>query len=494
MFFDNRVVELGDRPRRNNRAAVHDVKAVGHVEAEVQILPDEQDAGRPLLAQRRDGVANLREALRIIRVETVRAELLNRNSAVDVCRRRVLPRPHPPKPDRRFSRIRLSGQWSLVGLAQALDTRRSKASHQPRSGCPPAHPLQGGPLADPKLTLQPGLPAHSDAKPCGTIRTLSGAACVQPRHHFPTSLRSTVVTRFSATTDTLTPTGSFVAASRGSLINVTGTSDHSISNHPRFSASRVHSLSAGSSISFGLRRSLEDSPEPQTESSSRWPPQSAALVTDWSFASRCSPPGGIAPMQLRSATGLQCRPGRDFHPAVPVRSQAHERGRPARSRRPNRGRASLGRRAKWSLNGDPQAVVSPTVSGLSPPPLRWSISLRMGNNVITRPTSPLSLRPRAMAPMRRFSPNREIRKNVASLRHIAEAGPRAPIRLPAGQIDSTQFHRAVINLRQPDGGLGRRRLPPTVAAHETHAGAGRHVATHTAENAGAIVTYREVGQ
>ena len=118
MFFDNRVVELGDRPRRNNRAAVHDVKAVGHVEAEVQILPDEQDAGRPLLAQRRDGVANLREALRIIRVETVRAELLNRNSAVDVGRRRVLPRPLPPKPDRRFSRIRLSGQWSLVGLAQ----------------------------------------------------------------------------------------------------------------------------------------------------------------------------------------------------------------------------------------------------------------------------------------------------------------------------------------------------------------------------------------
>ncbi len=258
----------------------------------------------------------------------------------DVGRRRVSPRPLPPKPDWRFSRIRLSGQWSLVGLAQALDARRSKASHQPRSCRQPAHPFQGGPLADPKPTPQPGLPAHSDAKPCGTIRTLSGAAGVQPRHHFPTSLRSTVVTRFSATTDALTPTGSLVAASRGSLINVTGTSDHSISNHPRFSASRTHSLSAGSSISFGLRRSLEDSPEPQTESSSRWPPHSAALVTDWSFASRCSPPGGIAPMQLRSATGLQCQPGRDLHPAVPVRSQAHERDRSPVAARAQGGRAS----------------------------------------------------------------------------------------------------------------------------------------------------------
>ena len=110
MFFDNRVVELGDRPRRNNRAAVHDVKAVGHVEAEVQILPDEQDAGRPLLAQRRDGVANLREALRIIRVETVRAELLNRNSAVGAWASR--PSVTPTRPARKrylpYERIDLS--------------------------------------------------------------------------------------------------------------------------------------------------------------------------------------------------------------------------------------------------------------------------------------------------------------------------------------------------------------------------------------------------
>ena len=40
------------------------------------------------------------------------------------------------------------------------------------------------------------------------------------QHHVPVPLRSAVVTRFLATTRTLTPTGPF-AASRGSLIHVT---------------------------------------------------------------------------------------------------------------------------------------------------------------------------------------------------------------------------------------------------------------------------------
>ena len=161
---------------------------------------------------------------------------------------------------------------------------------------------------------QPGLPARSDAKPRGTIRTLISEFGTRPRHHFPTSLRSTVITRFVATTDALTPAGPFVAANRGSLIHVTGTSGHSISNHLRFSTSRVHSLSAGSTIAFGLRLSLADSPEPPTESSSRCPPVWADGVTDWSFASRCSPPGDVAPMQLRSAIGLQCRPSQGLSP------------------------------------------------------------------------------------------------------------------------------------------------------------------------------------
>ncbi len=57
------------------------------------------------------------------------------------------------------------------------------------------------------------------------------------RHHVPTPLRSTVVTGFFATTGAVTPVGPF-AASRGSLIQVTRTSEHSISNHLRASASR----------------------------------------------------------------------------------------------------------------------------------------------------------------------------------------------------------------------------------------------------------------
>ena len=41
-----------------------------------------------------------------------------------------------------------------------------------------------------------------------------------------------------------------------------------------------------------------------------------------------------------------------------------ERERLARSRRPNHGRASFGRRTELSLNGAPQAVVWPNVFGL----------------------------------------------------------------------------------------------------------------------------------
>jgi len=56
--------------------------------------------------------------------------------------------------------------------------------------------------------------------------------------YLPTSLGSTIITRFLATTDALTPVDSFVAAHRGSLLHATRTSDHSVSNHLRFSTSR----------------------------------------------------------------------------------------------------------------------------------------------------------------------------------------------------------------------------------------------------------------
>ena len=124
------------------------------------------------------------------------------------------------------------------GLAQALVTGRSEATHQPRKPPGSAHLFPGGPLVP--GSLSPGdSPSHRRAKPRGTTSAL--VSWVQPGgdHHVPTSLGSTVVTRFPATTDALTPAGPFVAAHRGSLIHVTRTSNHSVSNHPRCSTRRV---------------------------------------------------------------------------------------------------------------------------------------------------------------------------------------------------------------------------------------------------------------
>jgi len=173
---------------------------------------------------------------------------------------------------------------------------------QPRKPPGSAHLFPGGPLV-PDSRSTSAFSAHRRAQPYGTTSVRLGRRAAPGNHHFPTSLGSTVVTRFSATTDALTPAGSGVAARRGSLIHVSRTSNHSVSNHLRGSTRRVHSLYAGHTILFGLRLSLAGSPTPPTESSSRWRPPLAAGVTDWSFASRCSPPGGLAPMQLRSATG-----------------------------------------------------------------------------------------------------------------------------------------------------------------------------------------------
>jgi hypothetical protein len=86
--------------------------------------------------------------------------------------------------------------------------------------------------------------------------------------YLPTSLGSTIITRFFATTDALTPAGSLLAAHRGSLIHVTQISRHSVSNHPRLSLGRFPLPPRRWPILFGLRHSLASSPESQAESSS----------------------------------------------------------------------------------------------------------------------------------------------------------------------------------------------------------------------------------
>ena len=216
------------------------------------------------------------------------------------------------------------------GLAQALVTGRSEATHQPRKPPGSAHLFPGGPLVP--GSLSPGdSPSHRRAQPCGTTPAL--VSWVQPggNHHVPTSLGSTVVTRFPATTDALTPAGPFVAAHRGSLIHVTRTSNHSVSNHRRCSTRRVP---------LPLRWPL------YFVRASPFARRLASTADRIEFTHLCVSRhcyGLAVRFPLLSTRGY--RPDavtfsywpfsvgqvRDSHPAVPVRSQAHGRGCPSRS-------------------------------------------------------------------------------------------------------------------------------------------------------------------
>lgn len=208
------------------------------------------------------------------------------------------------------------------GLAQALVAGRAEATHQPRKPLGSAHLFPGGPLATDSLS--PGdSSSHRRAQPCGTTSAL--VRWVQPagNHHVPTSLGSTVVTRFFATTDALTPAGPFLAARRGSLIHVTRTSGHSVSNHLRCSTRRV--------------------PLPQ-----RWPlyfvraspftSRLASTADRIEFTDLCVSRHGyglVVRFPLLSTRGygpdavtfsywpFSVGQVRDFHPAVLMRSQAH---------------------------------------------------------------------------------------------------------------------------------------------------------------------------
>ena len=210
-------------------------------------------------------------------------------------------------------------------LAQAKVPKRSERTRQPRSPCGPAHPVTGGPL--PGGEPQPsGFPPHRRAQPCGTMSALARWPQLDSQHCLPTSLRSTIITRFFATTDALTPTGPFVVTCRGSLIHVTRTSHHSVSNHLRCSTRRV--------------------PLPQ-----RWPRYfvraslcgrklaNTADRIEFTLSAHAGERryGLVVHFQLLStreyrldAVTFSYWPFsvgqvRDFHPAVPVRSQAHNR-------------------------------------------------------------------------------------------------------------------------------------------------------------------------
>src|SRR6266487_1958842 len=215
---------------------------------------------------------------------------------------------------------------ALDGLAQASVPGCSDGTYQPRSPFGPAHPVTGGPLPTNKLRPS-GFPPRRRDQPFGTTSALMRWPRSVCQHCLPTPLGSMVVTHFFATTGALTPAEPFVITCRGSLIHVTRTSHHSVSNHLRFSTRRV--------------------PLPQ-----RWPHYfvraspcarklaRAADRIEFTLSAHSSGPcyGLVVHFQLLSTRG--CRPDavtfsywpysvgqvRDFHPAVPVRPQAHERG------------------------------------------------------------------------------------------------------------------------------------------------------------------------
>ena len=116
-------------------------------------------------------------------------------------------------------------------------TQGFQKSRTSRDGLRHAHLVPRRSTVRSASNSRPGSPGHPGAQPYGTTRTLLGWNPNGSQHHVPVPLRSTVVTRFFATTRTLTPAGPF-ATDRGSLIHVTQTSEHSVSNPLRFSTRR----------------------------------------------------------------------------------------------------------------------------------------------------------------------------------------------------------------------------------------------------------------
>ena len=188
-----------------------------------------------------------------------------------------------------------------------------------------AHPFQGGPLVTGSLHPSESS-SHRRAKPRGTTSALAGGIHSGGHHHFPTSLRSTVVTRFLATTDALTPAGPFVAAHRGSLIHDSLTSNHAVSNHLRFSTGRVplpqrrqHYFVRASPFCSKARQNRR--PNRVHVVAVRPPRRYGLVVLLPMLSTRGYRPDAVSFGYWPYSVGQV----RDSHPAVKERSQAHKR-------------------------------------------------------------------------------------------------------------------------------------------------------------------------
>ena len=203
--------------------------------------------------------------------------------------------PPPSKPDRRISRIRLSSRWVLCRGGAAL--RLVPKSVGQTFGITQANSTR---LIPPPVS------------PRGHSRWFAFPSFCPSHFHLPASLCSTVVTRFFATTDALTPAGRFFGhcchelrlAPAGLPDFGTGTADHSVSNHrchdrgpPGCPAIRLTPIARFAGFVFRSKTR----PSTPTESSSRRLSFGTTCVTDWSFSFRCSPPR-IAATQLRFDT------------------------------------------------------------------------------------------------------------------------------------------------------------------------------------------------
>ena len=154
--------------------------------------------------------------------------------------------PPPSKPDRRISRIRLSSRWVLCRGGTAL--RLVPKSVGQTFGITQANSTR---LIPPPVS------------PRGHSRWFAFPSFCPSHFHLPASLCSTVVTRFFATTDALTPAGRFFGhcchelrlAPAGLPDFGTGTADHSVSNHRCHDRDRPVARRFGSRLSPALQAS-----------------------------------------------------------------------------------------------------------------------------------------------------------------------------------------------------------------------------------------------
>ena len=237
----------------------------------------------------------------------------------------------PSEPDWRISRIAALRSVALDGLAQALDSR-VRENRTSRLGLRPAHLFPGGPLSM--------WPVHARS-----VSSLASARSAQR------ALRGPLWEACS-----LAPTPPSYLPwlhDHYSLLSYYGGSDpdRSVCSPavvPWFTSfelptilspttlDALGSLSTPSTpkaaILFGLRHTLAGSPSSTAELSSLPAPSGAAhygLVVHFQLLStRGYSPGAVTFSYWPYSVGQV----RDSHPAVQMRSQAHERGHPGRSR------------------------------------------------------------------------------------------------------------------------------------------------------------------